>query len=76
MSKILNEPCTKPSPICAYLHNRRLTPPTGEATIDWPVEAIPDAAAREKIFGATARDLYFNGKRPIGADRIALAGIF
>jgi hypothetical protein len=26
------------------------------------VEAIPDAAARAKIFGATARDLYFNGK--------------
>jgi hypothetical protein len=32
----------------------------------WPLvpgqHAIPDAAARAKIFGATARDLYFNGK--------------
>jgi hypothetical protein len=33
-----------------------------EPPIDWLVEAIPDAAARAKIFGATARDLYFNGK--------------
>ena len=31
------------------------------ATIDWLIEAIPDAAARTKIFGATARKLYFNG---------------
>jgi hypothetical protein len=31
------------------------------ATIDWLIEAIPDAAARAKIFGATARKLYFNG---------------
>jgi hypothetical protein len=27
------------------------------ATIDWLVEAIPDATARAKIFGATARAL-------------------
>jgi hypothetical protein len=26
------------------------------------VEAIPDATARAKIFGATARALYFNGE--------------
>jgi predicted TIM-barrel fold metal-dependent hydrolase len=32
------------------------------ATIDWLVEAIPDAAARAKIFGATARELYFGGE--------------
>jgi predicted TIM-barrel fold metal-dependent hydrolase len=31
------------------------------ATIDWLVEAIPDTTARAKIFGATARELYFNG---------------
>jgi predicted TIM-barrel fold metal-dependent hydrolase len=31
------------------------------ATIDWLIEAIPGAAARAKIFGATARKLYFNG---------------
>jgi predicted TIM-barrel fold metal-dependent hydrolase len=29
------------------------------ATIDWLIEAIPDATARAKIFGATARELYF-----------------
>ena len=33
-----------------------------KATMDWLVEAIPDAAARAKIFGATARELYFNGE--------------
>ena len=32
------------------------------ATIDWLVDAIPDVAARAKIFGATARELYFNGE--------------
>jgi predicted TIM-barrel fold metal-dependent hydrolase len=32
-----------------------------KATMDWLVEAIPDPAARAKIFGATARALYFNG---------------
>jgi predicted TIM-barrel fold metal-dependent hydrolase len=32
------------------------------ATIDWLVDAIPDAIARAKIFGATARELYFNGE--------------
>jgi predicted TIM-barrel fold metal-dependent hydrolase len=32
------------------------------ATIDWLVDAIPDASARAKVFGATARELYFNGK--------------
>ena len=32
-----------------------------QATIDWLVECIPDAAARAKIFGETARKLYFNG---------------
>jgi predicted TIM-barrel fold metal-dependent hydrolase len=32
------------------------------ATMDWLTEAIPDAAARAKIFGATARELYFNGE--------------
>jgi hypothetical protein len=30
--------------------------------MDWLVEAIPDTAARTKIFGETARALYFNGK--------------
>lgn len=33
---------------------------TYQSTVDWLVDAIPDAAAREKIFGATARKLYFN----------------
>jgi predicted TIM-barrel fold metal-dependent hydrolase len=33
-----------------------------QSTIDWLVEAIPDAGARAKIFGATARQLYFNGE--------------
>ena len=33
-----------------------------KATIDWLVEAIPDAAVRAKIFGETARALYFNGE--------------
>jgi predicted TIM-barrel fold metal-dependent hydrolase len=33
-----------------------------KATIDWLIEAIPDAGARAKIFGATARELYFNGE--------------
>jgi len=33
-----------------------------KATMDWLVEAIPDAADRAKIFGATARDLYFDGE--------------
>ena len=32
-----------------------------QSTIDWLVDAIPDAGAREKIFGATARALYFGG---------------
>jgi hypothetical protein len=32
-----------------------------QATIDWLVDGIPDATAREKIFGETARGLYFNG---------------
>jgi hypothetical protein len=32
------------------------------AAIDWLVEAIPDATARAKIFGATACDLYFSGE--------------
>jgi hypothetical protein len=32
-----------------------------QATIDWLVDAIPDATAREKIFGETAQGLYFNG---------------
>ena len=31
-------------------------------TIDWLIDAVPDAAAREKIFGETARKLYFNGE--------------
>jgi predicted TIM-barrel fold metal-dependent hydrolase len=31
------------------------------ATIDWLVDAVPDAGARAKIFGATALKLYFNG---------------
>jgi predicted TIM-barrel fold metal-dependent hydrolase len=34
---------------------------TYRSTIDWLVDAIPDATARAKIFGATARELYFNG---------------
>jgi predicted TIM-barrel fold metal-dependent hydrolase len=33
-----------------------------QATIDWLVAAIPDATARAKIFGDTARQLYFNGE--------------
>ena len=33
-----------------------------KATMDWLVEAIPDAVARAKIFGETARELYFGGK--------------
>jgi predicted TIM-barrel fold metal-dependent hydrolase len=32
------------------------------ATIDWLIEAIPDAAARARIFGETPRELYFHGK--------------
>jgi predicted TIM-barrel fold metal-dependent hydrolase len=32
-----------------------------QSTIDWLVDAIPDTAARAKIFGATARELYFGG---------------
>lgn len=31
------------------------------ATIDWLNECVPDAAARAKIFGETARKLYFDG---------------
>jgi hypothetical protein len=30
--------------------------------MDWLVDAIPDAAARARIFGETARGLYFDGK--------------
>jgi hypothetical protein len=33
-----------------------------KATIDWLVDAIPNASARAKIFGTTARELYFKGK--------------
>jgi len=33
-----------------------------QATIDWLVETIPDATARAKILGATARELYFGGE--------------
>jgi predicted TIM-barrel fold metal-dependent hydrolase len=33
-----------------------------QAAIDWLVDAIPDAAARDRIFGETARGLYFGGK--------------
>jgi predicted TIM-barrel fold metal-dependent hydrolase len=33
-----------------------------KATMDWLVEAVPDASARAKIFGVTARELYFNGE--------------
>lgn len=32
-----------------------------KTTMDWLVDAIPDANARAKIFGETARALYFNG---------------
>jgi predicted TIM-barrel fold metal-dependent hydrolase len=32
-----------------------------QATIDWLNDAVPDAAARAKIFGETALKLYFNG---------------
>ena len=35
---------------------------TYQSTIDWLIDAIPDTAARAKIFGATARELYFDGK--------------
>jgi predicted TIM-barrel fold metal-dependent hydrolase len=34
---------------------------TYQTTIDWLVEAIPGATERAKIFGETARELYFNG---------------
>lgn len=33
-----------------------------QATIDWLNECVPDAAARTRIFGQTARKLYFNGQ--------------
>jgi predicted TIM-barrel fold metal-dependent hydrolase len=33
-----------------------------QATIDWLNDAVSNAAARAKIFGATALKLYFNGK--------------
>jgi predicted TIM-barrel fold metal-dependent hydrolase len=33
-----------------------------QATMDWLVEAIPDADAHARIFGATARELYFDGE--------------
>ena len=33
-----------------------------QATIDWLNEAVADPSARAKIFGATALQLYFNGK--------------
>jgi predicted TIM-barrel fold metal-dependent hydrolase len=33
-----------------------------KATMDWLADAIPDANARAKIFGETARALYFNGE--------------
>jgi hypothetical protein len=40
--------------------------PEGEfpysATIDWLIDAVPNLAARAKIFGETARALYFNGE--------------
>jgi predicted TIM-barrel fold metal-dependent hydrolase len=32
------------------------------AAIEWLIETGPDATARVKIFGATARDLYFGGE--------------
>ena len=32
------------------------------APIGWLVDAIPDAATRANIFGATAHELYFNGE--------------
>jgi predicted TIM-barrel fold metal-dependent hydrolase len=32
------------------------------ATIDWLIDAIPDAGARDKIFGESARRLYFSGE--------------
>jgi predicted TIM-barrel fold metal-dependent hydrolase len=31
------------------------------ATMDWLTECIPDRAARDKVFGETARKLYFGG---------------
>src|SRR4029079_12544957 len=33
-----------------------------QATIDWLNACVPDASARAKIFGETARKLYFNGQ--------------
>jgi hypothetical protein len=30
--------------------------------MEWLVEAIPDAGARGRIFGETARGLYFGGE--------------
>ena len=33
-----------------------------QSTIDWLNDAVPDAAARAKIFGETALKLYFNGE--------------
>jgi predicted TIM-barrel fold metal-dependent hydrolase len=33
-----------------------------QATIDWLNECVQDAAARARIFGGTARKLYFNGQ--------------
>ena len=33
-----------------------------QATIDWLNDALPDAVARNKIFGETALKLYFNGR--------------
>ena len=30
--------------------------------VDWLIDAVPDANARAKIFGETARTLYFNGE--------------
>jgi predicted TIM-barrel fold metal-dependent hydrolase len=32
------------------------------STIDWLNDAVADPAARAKIFGQTALQLYFNGK--------------
>lgn len=33
-----------------------------QSTIDWLNDAVPDAAARDKIFGTTALNLYFKGR--------------
>jgi len=33
-----------------------------QSTMDWLIDTIPDATARAKIFGETARTLYFNGE--------------